>query len=146
LFVAPDARGRGLAASLLAAASAHPSTQEWSLVVDVVVDDDDRPAVALYEPRRTTAACRPGKSRDGFAAGAEEMRTSRSQRVDDASSWGDGVGRRRPRTRAQMRTSGILDFAAHGFDHLSLMLQDLYTQHGVRVPIREGAPPNGDDP
>jgi GNAT superfamily N-acetyltransferase len=47
LFVAPEARGRGLAASLLAAATAHASAQGLELMLDVV--DDGGPAVALYE-------------------------------------------------------------------------------------------------
>lgn len=47
LFVAPDARGRGIGAALLAAGSAYASARGLRLMLDVV--DDGGPAVALYE-------------------------------------------------------------------------------------------------
>jgi len=47
LFVAPEARGRGLGGSLLAAGSLHASELGLQLMLDVV--DDGGPAVALYE-------------------------------------------------------------------------------------------------
>lgn len=47
LFVAPEARGRGLGGSLLAAGSEYASALGLQLMLDVV--DDGGPAVALYE-------------------------------------------------------------------------------------------------
>ncbi len=47
LFIAPEARGRGLGGSLLAAGSSYASALGLQLMLDVV--DDAGPAVALYE-------------------------------------------------------------------------------------------------
>ena len=47
LFIAPEARGRGLGGSLLTAGSSYASALGLQLMLDVV--DDAGPAVALYE-------------------------------------------------------------------------------------------------
>ncbi len=54
LFVAPDARGRGVAAALIAAVQAHAAAQGWT-VVRWITADDNTAAQALYDrlARRT---------------------------------------------------------------------------------------------